>query len=1018
MRKLILSIFYILSFINIVAAQDRIITGTVGGREDGKPLPGVTVKIKGTRGGTQTDAAGRFSIPISARAKELEFAYLGYVPQTVAISSATVLHVLLVSDSRSLSEVVVTGYGTITKGRQTGSVSTVAAKDLEVTPFTSVDKALQGRVPGLRSVGASGQPGAMQQIRIRGLGSITGSSEPLYVIDGIPVNSGDLSVNTTTTNALAGINPNDIESMTILKDASSTAIYGSRGSNGVVLITTKSGKSGKTKIRLDAEYGTVKPGVYNDKTRPLTTEENILLIGESLLNNPAYVNAYGLTADNIREFVISEDGFGIDPSINTDWYDEVTRNGTQQQYNLSVDGGNDKTQFHFGGGYFTQEGTVLASSFKRYSGNLNLKHQVNAKLSFATNIMLSSANTKALLNAGAFGNPVLGALFIMPNYAARNADGSPNISGGLSPGGGLYNPLAILAWDKASNNTQKAITTLSAEYKLFPNLKFSSKYGIDYNSIEEDSYNNPSYGDGLNDKGRSYRDYGRYFNWVWTNLVDYRWEIDPESSWVGNVKAGYEAQKSQYYSASVASYNLPLNTNYTVPSVGATPITAEGSGSSYTFASLLALGDISYKNKYVLSGSFRRDGSSRFGADNIYGNFWSAGGSWNAHEEDFIKSLSFISQLKFRGSYGINGNAGIGNNAWRNLYGYTRTTYNFVYNGNIGSGPIQYGVSTLTWEKTKAADIALDLGFFKDRLNATIEWYNRQSDDLLLATPVSFTSGFSSYIDNLGGMRNRGWEFSVNGSPVKTDDLEVSLNFNISLNKNKLTSLVTDKQISSPFIRQVGEDYQSYYLPQYAGVNVETGAPQWYADETRTAVVTSYSQAKRALLGKSAAPKAFGSFGATVSYKGIGLDALFYYNFGNYIYNGFFQYQNSGGAYIGSYNQSATELERWQKPGDITSVPKLIYDNPTNSYGVSDRLLYKGDYIRLRDITLSYKFPQILLDKISVASLRLYVRGSNIWTWVKDDRLPFDPEAGGTGGTNNFELFIPKTVTFGLNVGF
>lgn len=1010
--------FIILSFASIAIAQNRTLTGTVTSQDDGKPLPGVTVKIKGAKGGTQTDAGGRFSIEVSARVKELEFAYLGYITQTITLSSGNTIHVILKADSRSLNEVVVTGYGTTTKVRQTGSVTTVGAKDLELIPFTSVDKALQGRVAGLRSVGASGQPGAMQQIRIRGLGSITGSSEPLYVIDGIPVNSGDLSVNTTTSNALAGINPNDIESMTVLKDASSTAIYGSRGSNGVVLITTKSGKSGKTKIKLDVEYGTVKPGVFNEKTRPLTTEENILLIGESLLNNPAYVRAYGLTADNIREFVISDDGFGINPNVNTNWYDEVTRNGNQQQYNLSIDGGTEKTQFHFGGGYFTQEGTVLASSFKRYSGNLNLKHQVNDQLSFSANILLSSANTKALLNGGAFGNPVLGSLFIMPNYAARNADGTPNISGGLSPGSGLYNPLAILAWDKGSNNTQKAITTLSAEYKLFPNLKFSSKYGIDYNSIEEDSYNNPSYGDGLNDKGRSYRDYGRYFNWVWTNLVDYRWEIDRQANWVTNVKAGYEAQKSQYYSASVASYNLPLNTNYTVPSVGATPITSEGSGSNYTFASLLAIGDLSYKNKYVLSGSFRRDGSSRFGADNIYGNFWSAGGSWNAHKEDFIQYFPFISELKLRGSYGLNGNAGIGNNAWRNLYGYTRTTYNFVYNGDIGSGPIQYGVSTLTWEKTKATDVALDLGFFKDRLSATVEWYNRQSDDLLLATPVSYTSGFSSYIDNLGGMQNRGWEFSVKGSPVKTNDFELALNFNISLNKNKLTSLVIDKQISSPFIRQVGEDYLSYYLPQYAGVNPETGAPQWYKDETRTDLVTTYSQAKRALLGKSAAPKSFGSFGTTVTYKGIGLDALFYYNFGNYIYNAYFQYQNSGGAYIGSYNQSATELERWQKPGDITSVPKLIYDNPTNSYGVSDRLLYKGDYIRLRDITLSYNFPSSLLNKLSIASLRVYTRGSNIWTWVKDDRLPFDPEAGGAGGTNNFELFIPKTITFGLNVGF
>ncbi|WP_129717190.1 TonB-dependent receptor [Pedobacter sp. SYP-B3415] len=1017
MKKLLQSLFLLIIVATSTFAQQRTIRGTVTSDDDGLPMPGVSVRIRGGAGGTQTSSDGKYSLQIGARVTELEFSYVGYATKVVPVTGTT-LDVVLSADSRSLTDVVITGYGSTTKARATGSTATVGAKDLEQTPFTSVDKALQGRVAGLQSVGASGQPGAMQSIRIRGLGSISGSSDPLYVVDGIPINSGDLSVNTTTANALAGINPNDIENMTVLKDAASTAIYGSRGANGVVLITTKSGKAGKTKIRVDLENGFVKPGTFNDRTRPLTTEENIELIGESLLNNPAYVSQYGLTPANIREFVISPNGFGLNKDVNTDWYNEVVRTGKQQSYNVSADGGNERTQFHVGLGYFTQDATTLRSKFDRYSGNVNLKHNLNDKLSFSANLLLSTAKTKALLNGGAFGNPVLGSLFIMPDVPSRNPDGTPYISGVLAPGGSLFNPLAILDLDNGTNNTQKAITTLSGEYKILPNLKISTKYGIDYNNLEEDYYNNPSYGDGRNVFGRSYRNYNRYFNWVWTSLVDYHADLDANKDWTANIKAGYEAQKSQQYSSAATSYNLPLNPNYQVPSVGATPITAGGSNSAYTFASLLSLGDISYKNKYVVSGSFRRDGSSRFGIDNVYGNFWSVGGTWNVDQEEFLRGSNWISQLKLRSSYGTTGNAGTALNAWRTLYGLTRTGSNFVYAGAIGSGPTQYGVPSLTWEKTKSFDVGIDIGILKNRVTANVDWYNRQSTSLLLPVNLSYTTGFASYTDNFGGMRNRGIEVTVNATPVKSASFEWAVNFNIALNKNEVTSLVTDKQISSPFIRQVGQNYQAYYLPQYAGVNPANGLPRWYTDDTRTNTTETYSQAQRVLLGKAAAPKGFGSFGTTLTYKGISLDGLFYFSYGSYLYNGFYQYQNSGGAYLGSFNQSATELERWQKPGDETSVPKLVYANGTNSFAASDRLLYDASFIRLRDVTLSYTLPASWVSKASLTNVRVYARGSNLITFQRDKKLPFDPESGGVGGTNNFELFIPKTVTFGVNVGF
>ena len=1025
MKQRLLSMFLLCTMlIGVVHAQNRQVSGKVTSASDGSPIAGATVNVVNSNFSTQTDESGDYSISASNNST-LNFSFVGYSSQRINVNNQMVINVQMTANDLSLEEVVVTGYGTTTRLRQTGSTSVVESKDVEQTPFPSIDRALQGKVPGLQSSGGSGQPGSAQTIRIRGIGSISGSSSPLYVIDGVPVNSGDLSRATPTANVLAGINPNDIENITVLKDASSTAIYGSRGSNGVILITTKSGKAGKTRFRVDADFGSVRPGVSPDRARPLTTEENILLLGEALLNNPTYVDAYELTSDNIREFITSEDGFAIDPNVSTNWYDEVTRVGSQQQYNLSLDGGNEKTTFNIGGGFFKQEGTIPNSDFTRYSGKVSLKHKLNDRFTVGTSLILSTSNLKGLLNGGAFGNPVLTSFFLMPNLPSRNADGSNYISGDLAPGAGLYNPLEILDKDRRSNNTQKAIGNIYAEYKILPNLKFSTKYGIDYNNLEEDYYNNPNYGDGRNVGGRSYRDYTRYFNWVWTNLVDYKWDIDADNNWVANFKVGYEAQKSQSYNSSVGVYNVPLNTDLTVPSVGATPIDATGTNDDYSFASLLALGDFSYKNKYVVSWSYRNDGSSRFGSDKRYGNFWSVAGSWNIDQEDFVKDLEYISALKLRASYGVTGNAGIGNNAWRTLYGYTRTTYNFVYDGSIGAGPTQYGLSNLTWEKTNSYDIGLDAGFFNNRLNLSFDFYNRQSEGLLYAVPVPYTTGFNSYVANFAGLRNRGFEFSVNGTPVQTDDFQWDLNFNVSLNKNKTTRLVGDEQISSPFIRRVGEDYFSYYLPQWAGADPENGDPLWYIDESRTETTNTYNLAKRVLLGKSALPKAFGSFGTTLNYKGIGLDAMFYYNFGNHIYQGFYSYQNSGGAYYGSYNQSALELDRWQKPGDVTDTPRPIYGSGNkNSFAASDRLLKQGDFVRLRDVTLSYNLPKNWMESAKLSNVRVYVRGSNLWTWVKDDTLPFDPEAGssevagGTQGVTNFDVFIPKTFTFGINVGF
>ncbi|RYY28024.1 MAG: SusC/RagA family TonB-linked outer membrane protein [Sphingobacteriaceae bacterium] len=969
----------------------------------------------GTKQGTVTDVNGRYSIGITSESAALTFSFIGFNSQTITLNSSNTVNVSLTATSKQLGEVLVTGYSTQTRSTTTGAIAQVNAKAFEDRSYTSADQALQGRVAGLQSTGSSGQPGALQEVRIRGIGSINANSNPLYVVDGIIINSGDLSrIGATTANALSGINPNDIETITVLKDASAAAIYGSRAANGVIVITTKSGKAGKTKIRLDAEFGLTKPGVVRSVNRPLTTDEYRTLTAEGLLNNPSYISQYGLTSSNVLQFV--DENFGTNSGVNTNWLDLVQRTAHQQQYNLSVDGGDAKTQFHVSGGYFKQQGVVINSDFNRYSANIDLKHKVNDKLSFATSLIIGQNGQNTPPNGNAYENPVFAAYALPSSISPYNPDGSYNIDPSTFPSSN-YNPLFTGAHDKNRLSQLKGLGSASGEYKILTNLKITSRIGIDYNNLEEDAYLNPVYGDGAGLGGLSARYYTRYFNWVWTNLVDYRIDLNHNHNWTGDIKAGYESQKSQYYDLNVTTIGFPANYNITVPSNGSTPLEALGTNEDYTVASLLALGDFSYKGKYVVSGSFRKDGSSRFGADNRYGNFWSVGGTWNGQKEAFFKDINWISVLRARATYGTTGNANIGNYNWRNLYSYgiyNGVSYN--YNGLGGSAPTSVGNPNLTWETNKQLNLGFDFAVFKDRLSLTFDWYNRQATNLLLDQPTSLTTGFSSFTNNIGSMRNRGFEVTLSGTPVKAGGFRWDAGFNISKNNNKILALVNGKdQVNGSFINREGMDVQTFYLRQWAGVDPATGNALWYTDATQMQTTTDYNTAAQ-VAKYSASPKVFGSFTSTFAYKGISLDGLLYYNFGNYIQDGDAADTQSDG-YYPSENRGAGQLNRWQKPGDVTNTPKYVFDNSSKSSFVSSRFLYKGDYARLRELTLAYTFPTALISTAKLSSLRIYVRGTNLATWIRDKNLPGDPEAGITSYTN-FNITMPKIFTAGINVGF
>lgn len=1020
-KKLLLFLVLSIISLNSIFAQGRKITGRVTGADDGQPLPGVSVKIQGSDRGTQTDADGKFSIA-GANGEKLVFTFIGYTTQIRVIDGSANYSIKLISDTRVLTEVVVTdGYVTQAKKAYTGSATSVNGRENENKPYTTPLQALQGEVAGLNISSNSGQPGANMQVRIRGIGSIAADSNPLYVVDGMLINSGDLSRLTTTTNVLAGINQNDIESITVLKDASATAIYGSRGSNGVIVITTKKGKSGKTQIRFDTEIGSTSNLSIPDAGKPATADQYRTLFLEGL-NNYNQIPANAKTQFDIPQTTTS---YGLNGRSN-DWYDLVTKNGAQQQYNVSLNGGNEVTRIFASSGYFKQEATTIGSNLKRITGLLNIDHTINKRFSVGIGLNFSNVNQNTPANGGGFVNPILSAYFLRPFQLAYNDDGSLNSSRiGNTNFPSVYNPLYMAQNDKRSSSQTRVLGNVNLKWNIWDQLKYTSYVSVDYNVLEERQYNNPIMGDGRTSGGRGYDYYTRYFNWLTRNQLSYRWDVPNITDFYVDVTAGYEAQKSSAYLISTNTNLFPATQPLLTNSInGSTPILGNANTSNYTYDAIFAIASINYKNRYVLSGSFRRDGSSRFGSNNVYGSFPSVGASWNIDQESFFGVQKIFSSAKLRVSYGLTGNsAGLSNYGWRPSAGY-----GINYAGAPGQNFNNIGNVNLGWEKAKQLDIGVDFGFFNDRLAFTVDYYSKNIDKLILQNPTSLTTGFSAITENIGAMTNKGFEFAVKGVPVKLKDFTWSTSFNLSLNRNKVTNLINHAPfINGNFQVQEGKPFYTWYARQYAGVDPANGDALWYTDATKTATTNDYSKAQR-VAAKQADPKAFGGFNNTFSYKGITLSADFYYNYGNYIQDGWAQYLNDGTQY--TFNKYASNMNRWTTPGQKTDVPKYVAGGVNNgqSASFSDRFLYKGDYIRLKNLTIGYDFKDLaFLKKLGISKLYLYGRGTNLWTKTYDKRLPFDPEVGALVnnsatnqilyGVSNLEVPQVKTYTIGLNVG-
>lgn len=974
----------------------------------GKPLSGVSVSILGKSRAAYTNNIGFFTLKEVVDGDSVVFYHLGY--RRAEIPVAAEMNVVLIASSKDLEEVVVVndGYRTSTRQNNVSAIGTVDGKIMANKPFASYEQTLQGQVAGVSVVGFSGQPGAEQNIRIRGLGSMALSSDPLIVVDGMIVNSGKLGYNATTANALAGINQNDIASVNVLKDAAATSLYGSRGSNGVIVITTKSGKNGKTQISADVEFGNSSPMDLPKAGRPLSADNYAELFREALRNS-------GSSDATIESLA---DSYGLNSGKSNDWYDLVTKTGSQAQYNISMNGGNEKTKIFASAGLFKQDATTIGSDFNKKSALFNIDHKINSRITFTAGINFSNVDQNTPYASSYYGNPTYAARVLRPFQLAYNEDGSVNTSiVGNTNFPGVYNPIYIAQHDIKHLSQTRILGNTKLRWNIWDKLYYTSYFSIDYNTLEETTFLNATMGDGRSLGGRSKNYYDRYFNWLTRNQLDYRYDIPNVDDFYITATAGYEAQKSKLYLLAADGYGFPSSqSELTALSNAATPVGTYGQYEGYAFNSFYSIASANYKGKYVLNTSFRRDGSSRFAVNNRFANFYSIGGAWNVDKEEFFQKQSIFSSFKLRSSYGITGNAGMGNYAWMPLVAYSGAT-GYSYDGITGQQYITPGNTDLKWERSKKFDAGVEMYFLKDRLSLVVDYYYNNIDGLIQNVSTSYTSGFSSANMNVGSMVNKGWEFTLMGNVIQSKDFSWYSNFNIAFNKNKVTSLApqTSAQNGLYYLKE-GYNYYTYYMKEYAGVDPQNGDPLYYVDDTHQATTNKIAEANYSILKKQSNPKYLGGWSNTFTYKGLSLSLDFNYSAGNYIYGASDVYLTSGAYYTFNKYQYIYD-HRWTTVGQVTDVPKY---SPSTDYSTSTYRLYKGDYIRLRNLSLGYDLANAnlsLLKKYGINKLNIYARATNLLTILFDDRLPFDPEVSYSGyDQNNMPKY--KTYTIGINVGF
>lgn len=1002
-KKMFFCVFVLLLASSYINAQ-REITGIV--TDEFLPLPGATVTIKNTATGVATDFDGNYSITVNS-GQILVFSYVGMATQEILVRNQTTINVKLKPDSTALSEVIVIGYGTQIKEKVTGSVAVINSEALEMRPAASFQNALQGAAPGVQVGSSDGAPGAGVSVRIRGIGSINASNAPLYVIDGIPVTSGSVSQTDfgnggRSSNVLASLNPNDIESLVVLKDAASTAIYGARGANGVVLITTKSGKSGKPSFNIKTRVG-LSDFAYNNLLKPLNTAQYRELFYEAYENRGRSVERADRDFNRFSP-INPETGTYYD----TNWLEEMTRTGLSQEVDFSVSGGSENFKYFVSGNYFDQDGVVINNKFERYSSRANFSVNLTDKLKFVNNFSFSKFTQRGITDGTAWEAPFYAAILLPPTIPVYDSNGRfygehRSIMGANNPVGSLYDNIRDL-------NQKRTLQSFELSYELTDGLTLKSSWNFDLLTVDEFIYENGRYGDGRNSGGQANIATTSDVNWLGTQSLNYVTQLGENHDL--NVFAAYEAQefKRDFFEANAEQFAHP---DLTSLATAALPTNVSSGKTQYAFNSYFTRVNYDYNNTYFLSGSLRRDGSSRFGPNKRWGTFWSLGGGYTISNESFLEGSKTIKLLKLRTSYGVTGNAGIGNFDWPSLWSFSGRDYS----GAPGTSQTQVENPNLTWESQENFNIGLDFALFNNRINGSVEYFKRVSSDLLLNRRLSLTTGITDITENTGDMENNGVELSLGVNIIQTDDFDLSIKNNITFIKNEITFL-PQAIVDGTKRREQGRDFQEYYLYQWAGVDPENGDPLWYVDEAKTETTNNRSNASRFYDGKSATPDFYGGLNLNMRYKDLSLVADFVYQFGNYVYNNPEWVIHSEGRFLPRSTSVQGFENRWTIPGEDALYPRYrAGGNRSSNQRPSSRYLYEGDHIRLKTLSLRYDFPTSLIDRLKMKSFQVYLDFNNIWTWVSDKNLPFDPEQS-SNGVYNTVTPISKTMSLGVNIGF
>lgn len=997
--------------------QQTVIKGVVTSAEDKQPLIGATVKVKGTGNGVVTDLEGRYALSVDATVKLLVIEYVGMKTLEARLPKDGILNVVLLPMTTNLDEVVVTGYGNFSKSSFTGSANTLRADMLKNVPVMSVEQKLQGMTTGVNITSSSGQPGGNQNIRIRGMGSFNASQEPLFVIDGVPVTSGSLSsgsgaeaayMNNAKTNVMSTLNPADIENITVIKDAAAASLYGSRAANGVILITTKKGSAGRTRVTLHANGGFSDAAVEFRPT--LNGEQRRELIFEGLMNQAidqatpspeAYANA------NIDTYAsIPELGY-------TDWRKELFRKATHQSYEVSASGGNEKTTFYGSLGYNRQEGLVENSSLSRYSARMNVTQKVGSRGEVGANVMFTQMSQEMNEERTSSINPFyVVAVNATPSFPVRDAAGGYV---GSYPGS-TVNPLRDIRTDYNRSRITRTFATGYGAVEIVKGLKLKEVLSYDYSIQKDARYWNPLSGAGAKSgneaqTSKGFIEYGRLTSSTslnYTRTFAQKHRVD--------ALVAYELENYQADNAVGDKSKLPSDV-LLEPDNAAVLNSFTSNTQASRMISYLSRVNYDYDERYYLAASYRRDGSSRLSPENRWGDFWSVSGMWHLSNESFMQPIKkVLSDIKFRASYGVNGNQPGALYGYMGLYGYGQN-----YMGSAGSYETTQANPGLKWEKNYNLNLGIDLAFI-NRIFVTLEYYTRDTKDLLYNRPISATTGFLNYLGNLGQLNNSGFELELRTVNFASPDFNWTTVFNLTHNENKIIALDGKMQQSiegSWFIHKVGLPYNTFYVKEFAGVDPLTGKALYYLNTTdeqdnyRKEITTDASKAQ-AIPYQSVDPKVSGGFTNILSYRWLDLGLTFTYSLGGHSFDRTGTYNETDGASESNRNLPIYALDRWQEVGDVTSVPRFVFGQAVGPQN-SSRYIHSTDHLRLKNLTFGVTLPYAWTSKAMVEKARFYFSGSNLLTWAKWKQ--YDPEVPVSG-----EVFCEtppmRSFSFGIEVTF